>query len=119
MVLEPGISEDHALLSEAENGKECPLGVSFVMEDYIYHFGDLTCLVRETIHIVYWYGARDTPGANTLRTDKVFIYKVAHSSRVQKRLNRMHLVSIGGADFYREDDRCSVSIESVGKKLFW
>jgi len=65
VVLEPGISEDHALLSEVRDSKECPLRVSFVMEDYIYHFGDLTCLVRKTIYIIHWYGAGNAPGTNT------------------------------------------------------
>jgi len=30
VVLEPGIAKDHALLSEAGDGEECPFGVSFV-----------------------------------------------------------------------------------------
>jgi len=118
VVLEPSISEDHALLSKAGDGEECSLGVSFITEDYIHHFGDLTCLVGETIHVVHQYGARDAPGANTFRTNKVFIYEVAHSSGVQKHLDKMHLASVSGANFYREDDRCSASIEGVGGELF-
>jgi len=53
VVLEPSISEDHALLSKAGDSEECPLRVGFVIEDYIYYFGDLTCLVGEAIHVVY------------------------------------------------------------------
>jgi len=30
VVLEPGIAKDHALLSEAGDGEECPFGVGFV-----------------------------------------------------------------------------------------
>ena len=51
-------------------------------------------------------------------TDKVSIYEVAHSSGVQKHLDRMHLASVSGADFYRKNDRCSMSIKSVGRKSF-
>jgi len=82
MVLEPGIAKDHALLSEVGDGEECPFGVGLIMEDYIYHFRDLLCFVGGAIHIVHWYGTRDTPGANTLHMDKVFIYEAAHSSEV-------------------------------------
>jgi len=46
------------------------------MEDYIHHFGDLTCLVGGAIYIVHWYGARDASGTNTFHMDKVFIYEV-------------------------------------------
>jgi len=118
MVLEPGISEDHALLSKAGDSEECPLGVGFVTEDHIYHFGDLTCLVGGAVHIVHQYGARDAPGTNTFRTDKVFIYEVTRSPGVQKRLDGMHFAGVGGADLYREDDGCSASIEGVGGELF-
>ena len=82
MVLEPGIAKDHALLSKAGDSEECPFGVGFVVEDYVYYFGDLTCLVGGAVHVVHWYGVRDTLGAHTFHIDKVFIYEVAHSSRV-------------------------------------
>ena len=82
MVLEPGIAEDHALLSKARDGKEHPFGVGFITEDYIHHFGNLTCLVGGAIHIVHRYGTRDALGAHIFHTDKVFIYEVTHSSRV-------------------------------------
>ena len=118
MVLEPSISEDHALLSEARDSEECPLRVGFVMENHIYYFRDLTCLVGEAIHVVYWYGARDAPATNTFYTDKVFIYEVAHSSRVQKCLDRMHFAGVSGADLYREDNGCFTSIEGVGGESF-
>jgi len=86
VVLESGITQNHILPSEAGDSEEHPFGVGFVMEDYIYHFRDLTCLVRETVHVVYRYGARDALGVNTFRMDKVSIYEIAHSSKVQKRL---------------------------------
>jgi len=47
VVLEPGIAKDHALLSEAGNSEECPFRVGFVIEDYIYHFGDLICFCHK------------------------------------------------------------------------
>jgi len=118
VILEPGISEDHALLSEARDGEECSFRVSFVTKDYIHYFRDLTCLIGRTIHIVYQYGVRDALGANTFHMDKVFIYEVAHSSGVQKHLDGMYLASVGGADFYREDDRYSTSIKGVGRESF-
>jgi len=46
VVLEPGITEDHVLLSKAGDSEKRPFRVGFVMENYVYHFGDLTCLVR-------------------------------------------------------------------------
>ena len=82
MVLEPGIAEDHALLSEAGDSKEHPFRVGFVIEDYIYYFRDLTCLIGGAIHIVYQYRARDALGTHIFCMNKVFIYEVAHSSRV-------------------------------------
>ena len=104
VVLEPGITEDHVLPSEAGDSEECPFRVGFVMENHIYHFRDLTCLVGGAVHIVHQYGARDAPGVNAFRLNKVSIYEVACSSRVQKRLDRMHLAGICGADFYWQDD---------------
>jgi len=53
VVLEPGITKDHVLLSKAGDSKERPFGVGFVMENYVYHFGDLTCLVGGAVHIVH------------------------------------------------------------------
>jgi len=94
MVLEPGVAEDHTLSSEAGDSKKCPFGVSFIMEDYVHHFGDLTSLVRGAVYVVHQYGARDAPDANTFHTNKVLIYKVACSSRVQKHLDRIYLASI-------------------------
>jgi len=73
VVLEPGIAEDHALLSETGDGEECPFRVGLVVEDYIYYFRDLTCLVGEAIHIVHQYGTRDALDAYTFHIDKVFI----------------------------------------------
>jgi len=118
VVFEPGITEDHALSSEAGDSEERPFGVGFVMENHVYHFQDLTCLVGGAIHIVHRYGARDAPGVNTFHSDKVSIYEVACSSRVQKRLDGMHLASVGGTDFYREDDRRSAGIEGVDGESF-
>ena len=82
MVLEPGVTKDHTLSSEAEDHEKCPFGVGFVMENYIYHFRDLTGLIGGAVHIVHWYGTRDAPGTNTFCTDKVLIYEVACSSGV-------------------------------------
>jgi len=116
MVLEPGIAKDHALLSEIRDGEECPFKVGLITEDYIHHFGDSSCFVRGAIHVEHQYGTRDVLGANTLHTDKVFIYEVVCSSRVQKHLDRMHLASVSGTDLYKKDDRCSVGVKGVGKK---
>jgi len=82
MVLEPGVTKDHTLSSEAGDHEKCPFGVGFVMENYIYHFRDLTGLIGGAVHIVHWYGTRDAPGTNTFCTDKVLIYEVACSSGV-------------------------------------
>jgi len=114
MVLEPGVAKDHALLPKVRDSKECSFKVGLITEDYIHYFGDSSCFVRGAIHIEHWYGARDVPGANTLHMDKVFIYEVACSSGVQKRLDRMYLVSVSGTDLYRKDDRRSVGIKGVG-----
>jgi len=65
VVLEPGITEDHVLLSEAGDSEERPFGVGFVAEDYVYNFGDLACLVGGAVHVVHCYGARDAPSVNT------------------------------------------------------
>jgi len=114
MVLEPGVAEDHALLPEIRDGKERPFRVGLIMEDYIHHFGDLSCFIRGAIHVEHRYGTRDAPGTNTFRMDKILVYEVAGGSRVQKRFDRMHLAGVGGTDLYRQDDRCSVGIEGVG-----
>jgi len=82
VVLKPGVTKDHTLSSEAGNSEERSFGVSFVMEDYVHHFGDLTGLVGGAVHIVHQYGARNTLGTNTFHTDKVLIYEVVCSSGV-------------------------------------
>jgi len=53
VVLEPGIAEDHALLSEAGDSEECPFRVGFVVKDYVHHFGDLTCLIGGAVYVVH------------------------------------------------------------------
>jgi len=118
MVLEPGVTKDHTLPSEARDSEEYSFRVGFVTEDYVYHFGDLTSLIGGAIHIVYWYGARDALGTNTFHTDKIFIYEAARSSRVQKRLDGVYLASVSGTDFYWKNDRHSASVEGVGRELF-
>jgi len=118
VVLEPGITEDHVLPSEAGDSEERPFGVGFVMKNHVYHFRDLTCLVGGAVHIVYRYGARDTLGVNAFHSDEVSIYEVAHSSRVQKRLDGMHLTSVCGADFYWQDDQHPTNVEGVDGELF-
>jgi len=114
MVLEPCVAEDHALLPEVRDGKERPFGVGLIMEDYIHHFGDLSCFIRGAVHVEHRYGTRDAPGTNTFRMDKILVYEVAGGSRVQKRFDGMHLAGVGGTDLYRQDDRCSVGIKGVG-----
>jgi len=104
VVLEPGITKDHVLLYEAGDSEKRPFRVGFVTENYVYNFRDLAYLIGGAVHIVYWYGMRDAPGVNTFHMDEVSIYEVVHSSRVQKRLDGMHLAGICGADFYWEDD---------------
>jgi len=118
VVLEPGITEDHVLLSKARDSKEHPFGVSFVTENYVYNFGDLACLVGRAVHVVHWYWARDALGVNIFHTDKVLIYEVARSSRVQKRFDGMHLAGVCGADFYWEDDQHSAHVEGIDRELF-
>jgi len=53
VVLEPGITEDHVLPSEAGDSEERPFGVGFVTENHVYHFRDLTCLIGGAVHIVH------------------------------------------------------------------
>jgi len=100
VVLEPGITEDRVLPSKAGNSEEHPFRVGFVMENHVYHFRDLTCLVGGAIYIVHWYGVRNALGVNVFHLNEVSIYEVACSSRVQKCLDRMHLAGVCGADFY-------------------
>jgi len=114
MVLEPGVAKDHALLPKVRDSKECPFGVGLIMEDYIHYFGDLSCFVREAIHVEHRYGTRDALGTNTFHMDKILVYEVAGGSRVQKCFDRMHLAGVGGTDLYRQDDRRSMGIEGVG-----
>ena len=114
MVLEPGVAKDHALLSEVRDSEEHPFRVGFITEDHVYHFRDLSGFVRRTVHVEHWYGARDVPGANTLRTDKIFIYEIVCGSRVQKCFDGMYFASVSGTNLYREDDRRSAGIEGVG-----
>ena len=118
VVLEPGVTKNHVLPSEARDSEERPFGVGFVTENHIYHFRDLTCLVGEAVHIVHQYGARDAPGVIAFRSDEVSIYEVACSSRIQKRLDGMHLAGVCGADFYWQDDRRSTSIKDVDGESF-
>jgi len=88
------------------------------MENHVYYFRDLTCLIRGTVYVVYRYRARDALGVNALRLDEVSIYEVAGGSRVQKHLNGMHLAGVCGTDFYREDDRRSADIKGVDGESF-
>ena len=118
VVLEPGITEDHVLPSEAGDSEEHPFGVGFVMENHVYHFRDLTCLVGGAIHVVHRYGVRDASGINAFCSDEVLIYEVACGSRVQKRLDRMHLAGICGTNFYWEDDRHSAGVKGVDGESF-
>ena len=118
MVIEPGITEDHVLPSKAGDSEERSFGVGFVMENHIYHFRDLTCLVGEAVHVVHWYGARDAPGVNTFCSDEVSIYEVACGSGVQKHLDRMHLAGVCGADFYWQDNQHPASIKGVNGESF-
>jgi len=82
MVLEPDVTEDHALLPEVRDNKEHPFRVGFIMEDHVYHLRDLSSFIRGTVHVEHWYGARDVPSANTPCTDKISIYEIARGSRV-------------------------------------
>jgi len=116
VVLEPGITEDHVLLSKAGDSEEHPFGVGFVAEDYVYNFRNLVCLVGGAVHVVHWYGARDAPSVNTFCMDKVSIYEVARSSGVQKHLDGVHLAGVSGADFYWEDDRRSVGVKGIDRE---
>jgi len=118
VVLEPGITEDHVLLSEAGDSEERSFGVGFVAEDYVYNFRDLACLVGGAVHVVHRYGVRDASGVNTFCTDKVSIYKVARSSGVQKRFDGVHLAGVCGADFYWEDDRRSAGVKGIDGESF-
>jgi len=118
VVLKPGITEDHALPSEAGNSEKHPFGVGFVMKNHVYHFRDLTCLVGRAVHVVHQYGARDALGVNAFCSDKVSIYEVVRGSGVQKRLDGMHLTGVCSTDFYREDDQRSVGIEGVDGESF-
>jgi len=114
MVLEPGVTKDHALLPKVGDGEEHPFRVGFIMKEHVYHFRDLSGFVRGTVHVEHWYGVRDVPGANTLHTDKIFIYEIACGSGVQKRFDGMYFTSVSGTNLYREDDRRSAGIEGVG-----
>jgi len=118
VVLEPSITKDHALPSEARDSEEHPFRVGFVMENHVYHFRDLICLIGGAVYIVHWYGVRDAPDVNVFHSDEVSIYEVVHSSRVQKRLDGMHLAGVCGADFYWQDNRCPASVESVNGESF-
>jgi len=118
MVLEPGVTEDHVLPSEAGDSEERPFRVGFVTENHVYHFRDLTYLIGGAVHIVHRYGARDALGVNAFCLDKVSIYEVACSSGVQKRLDGMHLAGVCGADFYWQDDRRPTSVEGVDGESF-
>ena len=118
VVLEPGITEDHVLLSKAGDSKERPFGVGFVMENHVYHFRDLTCLIEGAIHIVHQYGARDALGVNAFCSNEVSIYEVARSSGVQKRFDGVHLAGVCGADFYWEDDQRSAGVKGIDGESF-
>jgi len=117
IVLEPGVTKDHALLPEVRDSEEHPFGMGFITEDHVYHLRDLSGFIREAVHVKHWYGARDVLGANTLRTNKIFIYEIACGSGVQKRFDGVYFASICGTDLYRENDRRSVGVEGIDREL--
>jgi len=117
IVLEPGVTEDHALLPEVRDGEEHPFGVGFITEDHVYHLRDLSGYIRGTVYVEHWYGARDVPSANTLRTDKISIYEIACGSGVQKHFDGVYFASIRGTNLYRKDDRRSTGVEGIGGEL--
>jgi len=82
MVLEPGVTKDHVLLPEVRDGEECPFGVGLITEDYIHHFGDLSCFVRGAVYVEHQYGTGDAPGIDTFSMDKILVYEVASGSGV-------------------------------------
>jgi len=88
--------------------------VGLITEDYIHHFGDLSCFVGRAVHVEHWYGTRDAPGTNTFCTNKIFVYEVAGGSGVQKHFDGIHLAGVGGTDLDRQDDRRSAGVEGVG-----
>ena len=116
MVLEPGVTEDHALLPEVGDGKEHPFRVGFITEDHVYHFRDLSGFIRGTIHVEHRYGARDVLGANTLHMDKIFIYEIVCGSGVQKCFDGIYFASVSGTNLYREDDRRFTGVKGVSKE---
>ena len=92
--------------------------MSLVVEDYIYYFQYLLCLIGRTINIEDQYGLRDGSSVNSLGVDKVTIYKVAGSSTVQECLNGVEFASVSCADFHQQDQECSMCIQDIGKELF-
>jgi len=53
VVLELSVAKDHALPFKAGDSEECPFGVGLVMENYVYHFGDLPCFIGGAVYVVH------------------------------------------------------------------
>jgi len=98
------------------DSEEHPFEVGLITEDYIHHFGDLSCFVRGAIYVEHRYETRDALGTNTFRTDKIFVYEVAGGSGVQKRFDGMYLTGVSGTDLDRQDDRRSAGVEGVNEE---
>ena len=54
VVLKPVVAQDQTLFPKARDSQKHSLGVSFVVEKYIYDLGNLVCLVRGTVDIKDW-----------------------------------------------------------------
>ena len=96
MLLKPGESQNHILLSQVGDSERSPLGVIIVAQDQIHDFGDRASLISSSIHIEHRNRAGEFARGESVTVDEVGINELTCSSTVDQRGRGEHFTRVSG-----------------------
>jgi hypothetical protein len=100
MFLEPGVSEDRALLAKLRDGKQGSLGMVIVSEDDICDLANHASLVRGSIDVIDRNWAKEFSCRNVICTNIFCVHEKSFGATIDQRRSAAFHAGVGCLEFY-------------------
>ena len=77
--------------------------MSLVVKNYVYDFGNLSCLIRGTVDIEDWDVIWEGPSVYSFRADEISVDEASGCSAVQESLDRVEFACVRGSNLYQQE----------------
>ena len=86
------------------------------MKNYVHDFGNLSCLIRETINIENWDVMWEGLSVHLFRMNEISVDETSGYSIIQEGLNGVEFTCVHGSNFYQQEQESLLHVQGANRE---